>query len=162
MTSPGGGAVTIGALVFGVFSWVMVSGGLTFPVANPPPGKDPPLDPEVVIPGGVFGPGKKPPPPGKNPPLEPEVATTDGANVPGKKPPPPGTNPPLEVGVVNFGGDVEFAVELALTPPELPFTVGASVTNPKKSWRLLLPHSHGDLVVVLFEGVVLLPFGLEV
>ena len=116
MTSPGGGAVTIGALVFGVFSWVMVSGGLTFPVANPPPGKDPP----------------------------------------------PGVNPPLDVGVVNFGGDVEFAVELALTPPELPFTVGASVTNPQKSRRLLLPHSHGDLVVVLFEGVVLLPFGLEV
>lgn len=136
MTSPGGGAVTIGALVFGVFSWVMVSGGLTFPVANPPPGKDPPLDREVVIPEGVFGPGKKPPP--------------------------PGMNPPLDVGVVNFGGDVEFAVELALTPPELPFTVGASVTNPQKSRRLLLPHSHGDLVVVLFERVVLLPFGLEV
>ena len=136
MTSPGGGAVTIGALVFGVFSWVMVSGGLTFPVANPPPGKDPPLDPEVVIPGGVFGPGKKPSP--------------------------PGMNPPLDVEVVNFGGDVEFAVELALTPPELPFTVGASVTNPQKSRRLLLLHSHGDLVVVLFEGVVLLPFGLEV
>ena len=126
----------MGALVFGVFSWVMVSGGLTVPVANPTPGKDPPLDPEVVIPGGVFGPGKKPPP--------------------------PGMNPPLDVGVVNFGGDVEFAVELALTPPELPFTVGASVTNPQKSRRLLLPHSHGDLVVVLFEGVVLLPFGLEV
>lgn len=136
MTSPGGGAVTIGALVFGVFSWVMVRGGLTFPVANPPPGKDPPLDPEVVIPEGVFGPGKKPPP--------------------------PGMNPPLDVGVVNFGGDVEFAVELALTPPELPFTVGASVTNPRKSRRLLLPNSHGDLVVFLFEGVVLLPFGLEV
>ena len=114
MTSSRGGAVTIGALVFVVFSWVMVRGCLTFPVANPPSGKDPPL------------------------------------------------NPPLDVGVVNFGGDVEFAEELALTPPELPFTVGASVTNPQKSRRLLLPHSHGDLVVVIFEGVVLLPFGLEV
>ena len=152
MTSPGGGAVTIGALVFGVFSWVMVRGWVTFPLTNPPPGKDPPLDPEVVIPGGVFGPGKKPPPP-----LEPEVATTDGANVPGKKPP-----PPLDVGVVNFGGDVELAVQLALTPPELPFTVGASVPNPDRSRRLFLPHPHGDLVVVPFEGVVLLPFGLEV
>ena len=140
----------------------MVRGWVTFTLTNPPPGKTPPLDPEVEIPGGVFGPGKKPPPPGKNPPLEPEVATTDGANVPGKKPPPPGTNPPLDVGVVNFGGDEEFAVELALTPPELPFTVGASVPNPPKSRRLLLPCSHGDLVVVPFEGVVLLPFGLEV
>ena len=136
MTSPGGGAVTISTVVFGVFSWVMVRGGLTFPVPNPPSGKDPPLDPEVVIPGGVFGPGRKPPP--------------------------PGNNPPLDVGVVNFGGDVEFAVELALTPPELPFTVGASVPNPPKSRRLLLPHPDGNLVVVPSEGVVLLTFGLEV
>ena len=66
------------------------------------------------------------------------------------------------MGVVNFGGDVEFAVELALTPPELPFTVGASVPNPPKSRRLLLPHPDGNLVVVPSEGVVLLTFGLEV
>lgn len=145
-------------LLFGVFSWVIVRGWLTVPVKKlPPPGKPPPLDPEVVAPEGGAVPGKKPPPPGKPPLLDPEVVAPEGGAVPGKKPPPPGKPPPLDPDVVTPRVDVEGPVTL----PELPFTVGATVLNPTgKSRRFLFFLPHG-LNVVVTAGVDALPCWLE-
>lgn len=71
--------------------------------------------------------------------------------VPVKKPPPPGKTgpPPLDPGVVTPW----------VTPPELPFVVGAGVSKPQgMSRRFLFPHG---LKVVVAAGVEKFPCWLE-